>query len=82
MGWGNPAHGIGDAGLPECEVPVHQQFAKLVLEGCIEGGMDLAYSEAVSIDHSFVTPLMLSTPDFDVPIVPIVQNTRMPPCRR
>jgi len=79
LGWGNPAHGIGDAGLPECEVPVHQQFAKLVLEGCIEGGMDLAYSEAVSIDHSFVTPLMLSTPDFDVPIVPIVQNTRMPP---
>src|SRR5437899_7658745 len=79
IGVGSPAHGIGDAGLPACEVPVHQQFAKLILEGCIEGGMDLAYSEAVSIDHSFVTPLMLSTPDFDVPIVPIVQNTRMPP---
>jgi 2,3-dihydroxyphenylpropionate 1,2-dioxygenase len=79
IGVGSPAHGIGDAGLPECEVPVHQQFAKLILEGCIEGGMDLAFSEAVSIDHSFVTPLMLGTPDFDVPIVPIVQNTRMPP---
>lgn len=79
IGVGSPAHGIGDAGLPECEVPVHQPFARLILEGCIDGGMDLAYSEAVSIDHSFVTPLMLSTPDFDVPIVPIVQNTRMPP---
>jgi hypothetical protein len=79
IGVGSPAHGIGDAGLPECEVPVHQGFAKNILEGCIESGMDLAYAEAVSIDHSFVTPLMLSTPDLDVPIVPIVQNTRMPP---
>jgi hypothetical protein len=79
IGVGSPARGIGDSGLPECEVPVHQEYATLVLEGCIERGVDLAYSEAVSIDHSFVTPLMLSTPDLDVPIVPIVQNTRMPP---
>ncbi len=79
IGVGSPAHGIGDAGLPECEVPVHQQFAQVILEGCVERGVDLSYSEAVSIDHSFVTPLMLSTPDLAVPIVPIVQNTRMPP---
>jgi hypothetical protein len=31
------------------------------------------------IDHSFVTPLMLSTPGLDLPIVPLVQNTRLPP---
>src|SRR6266699_1503871 len=37
------------------------------------------FAEDVSIDHSFVTPLMLITPDLDVPIVPIVQNCRMPP---
>jgi hypothetical protein len=60
IGVGSPARGIGDSGLPECEVPVHQEYATLVLEGCIERGVDLAYSEAVSIDHSFVTPLMLS----------------------
>ena len=79
IGVGSPARGIGDAGLPECAVPVHQEFAQVILAGCIEGGMDLAYAESVSIDHSFVTPLMLSTPDLDLPIVPIVQNTRMPP---
>jgi 2,3-dihydroxyphenylpropionate 1,2-dioxygenase len=73
------AHGIGDALLPECEVPIHQRFAQAVLEGCLVGGMDLAYSEAMRIDHSFVTPLLLSTPDFDLPIVPLVQNTRLPP---
>ena len=79
IGVGTPAHGIGDAGLPECSVPVHQDVARRVLEGCLDAGVDLAYSEAVSIDHSFVTPLMLATPELDVPIVPIVQNTRMPP---
>jgi len=79
IGVGSPAHGIGDAGLPECSVPVNQAVARQLLEGCIGAGVDLAYAESVSIDHSFVTPLMLATPDLDVPIVPIVQNTRMPP---
>ena len=73
------ARGIGDAGLPECEVRIHQAFAQAALAGAIEGGMDLGYSEAMRIDHSFVTPLMLSTPRLDLPIVPLVQNTRLPP---
>jgi 2,3-dihydroxyphenylpropionate 1,2-dioxygenase len=79
VGVGRRAKGIGDAGLPTCEVQINQTVAQQVLQGCIEAGIDLAYSEDVSIDHSFVTPLMLATPDFDVPIVPVVQNTRMPP---
>jgi hypothetical protein len=79
VGVGSTARGIGDAGLPPCEVPINQAVAQQVLEGCIEAGVDLAYSEDVSIDHSFVTPLMLTTPAMDIPIVPLVQNTRMPP---
>src|SRR5437764_490375 len=35
IGVGTPAHGIGDAGLPECSVPVSQAVAKQLLEGCI-----------------------------------------------
>jgi 2,3-dihydroxyphenylpropionate 1,2-dioxygenase len=79
IGVGQTARGIGDAGLPPCSVPINQSVAQRVLDGCIEAGVDLAYAEDVLIDHSFVTPLMLATPDLDVPIVPIVQNTRMPP---
>jgi 2,3-dihydroxyphenylpropionate 1,2-dioxygenase len=79
IGVSERAEGIGDALLPPCEVPIHQRFAQAVLDGAIEGGMDLAYSEAMRIDHSFVTPLMLSTPAFDLPIIPMVQNTRLPP---
>jgi 2,3-dihydroxyphenylpropionate 1,2-dioxygenase len=79
IGVGPRARGIGDAGLAPCEVPVHQCVAQALLDGCIEEGVDLAYSEDVSIDHSFVTPLLLTTPDLDIPIVPIVQNCRMRP---
>ena len=48
-------------------------------KGASTAGIDLGYAEDVAIDHSFVTPLMLTTPDLDIPIVPIVQNCRMPP---
>ena len=79
IGVGPRARGIGDAGLQTCQVAVHQPVAQALLEGCIEAGVDLAYSEDVSIDHSFVTPLLLATPELDIPIVPIVQNCRMRP---
>jgi aromatic ring-opening dioxygenase catalytic subunit (LigB family) len=79
VGVGPRARGIGDAGLPPCDVAIHQPVAQALLEGCIDEGVDLGYSEDVSIDHSFVTPLMLATPDLNVPIVPIVQNCRMRP---
>ncbi len=79
IGVGPVARGLGDAGLPKYEVPVHQRFAQAILEGSIEEGVDLAFAEDVAIDHSFVTPLMLATPSFDLPIVPLVQNCRLPP---
>ena len=73
------AHGIGDAGLPEMEVPLHQEFARAILAGAFDRGIDLVYSEEMKIDHSFVCPLTFITPGFDVPIVPMVQNCSRPP---
>ncbi|MFM9969306.1 MAG: hypothetical protein ACKVQK_13020 [Burkholderiales bacterium] len=79
IGVSKSARGIGDAGLPPCEIPIHQDYARAVLSGCIEQGVDLAYSEAMAIDHSFVTPMMLALPDNRPPIVPIAQNCNAPP---
>ena len=73
------AHGIGDAGLPEMDVPLHQGFARSILQGAFDRGVDLVYSEEMRIDHSFVCPLTFITPGFDVPIVPMVQNCSRPP---
>jgi hypothetical protein len=79
IGVSERAHGIGDAGIPECDVPLHQGFARAILAGSFERGVELVYSEEMKIDHSFVCPLTFLTPAFDVPIVPLVQNCSRPP---
>jgi hypothetical protein len=79
IGVSRSAHGIGDAGIPECDVPLHQDFARAILGGAFDRGVELVYSEEMKIDHSFVCPLTFLTPGFDVPIVPMVQNCSRPP---
>ncbi|MBI3457222.1 MAG: hypothetical protein HY002_15710 [Candidatus Rokubacteria bacterium] len=79
IGVGPAAKGLGDGGLAPCTVPIHQQLAQAILYGCLDCGVDLAFSEDVAIDHSFVMPLTLLRPALDVPIVPVVQNCNVPP---
>jgi hypothetical protein len=79
IGVSEQAVGIGDAGLPEKTLPLHQSFARSILGGVLEEGVDMAFSEAMRIDHSFLTPLLLALPEFDIPIIPIVQNCNAPP---
>ena len=79
IGVGAVARGRGDAGIPACTVPVHQATAQHLLAGAIDRGFDLCYCEDVSIDHSFVCPLLLLTPGLDRPIVPVAVNCNYPP---
>ncbi|HLG71477.1 MAG TPA: hypothetical protein VK009_13705 [Chloroflexota bacterium] len=79
IGVSQSAHGTGDATLPECDVAIHQPLAQALLAGALDQGVDFAFSEEMRIDHSFVTVLMLSDPDFRFPIVPLVQNCNVPP---
>lgn len=79
IGVGPTAQGLGDAGLPTCEVAVNQNVGQAVLEGCLQRDIDLAFSERVEIDHGFAMPLSLITPQWDVPIVPLWQNCNVPP---
>jgi 2,3-dihydroxyphenylpropionate 1,2-dioxygenase len=79
IGVGPIAAGLGDGGLSPCTVSVHQSLARAVLDGCMARGVELAFSEQVAIDHSFVMPLSLLTPRLDVPIVPVAQNCNVPP---
>jgi hypothetical protein len=73
------ARGIGDAGMPKLEIPIHQPYARAILDHCLEQGVDLAYSESMAVDHSFVAPLTLAALDAGIPIVPIAQNCNWPP---
>lgn len=79
IGVSEQAVGIGDAGLPGKTLPLQQSLARSILDGLLEEGVDMAFSEAMRIDHSFLTPLLLALPELDIPIVPIVQNCNAPP---
>ena len=42
-------------------------------------GMDFAFSDEPWLDHSFLVPLLLLTPELEVPVVPIFTNCNAPP---
>lgn len=79
IGVSETAQGIGDAEMPKVTVPVHQSFARTILDGALAEDVDLAFSEAMQIDHSFVTPLLMAFGEELPAIVPIAQNCNVPP---
>jgi aromatic ring-opening dioxygenase catalytic subunit (LigB family) len=79
IGIGAVAHGMGDGGLPQIDFPVDQPLAAEMLTGALAADVDLAFSEDMKIDHSFVTPLMLAFGAPPPTVVPVTQNCAIPP---
>ena len=82
---GNQSIGWGDAGVASRTVPIAGDFAAHVVKFGIEAGFDLAWAVEPKLDHGFLCPLSLLTPEFNVPVVPIFQNSStepLPPFRR
>lgn len=69
-------------GLPACRVPGDVELSAQVMEGAFEKGVDFAYSNELTIDHSITVPLMFIRPEMDLPIVPILTNCIAPPLPR
>jgi aromatic ring-opening dioxygenase catalytic subunit (LigB family) len=42
-------------------------------------GIDFAFSDEPWLDHSFLVPLVLLTPELDIPVVPVFTNCNAPP---
>lgn len=76
---GKKCEGWGDGGIPSKEVAVSDQFAQFLLNTGVESGFDFSWSTDLKLDHGFMMPLHLLTPDMDYPIVPIFQNASTPP---
>lgn len=79
IGVGEEATGLGDGGLPPVTYPVDREFAADLLHEAIAADIDLAFSEDVRIDHSFVAPLLLAFGEHRPAIVPLTQNCGFPP---
>ncbi|MBI4608575.1 MAG: hypothetical protein HY726_06190 [Candidatus Rokubacteria bacterium] len=59
--------------------PVHEALARAILEGGIDLGFDLLYSQDLPLDYAFFIPLHFTMPEPAVPIVPLFVNVYLPP---
>lgn len=79
IGVGSTARSAGDSEIATRDVPLHADAAAAILRSMVDQGIDIAFSEAPGIDHSFMIPLGLINPDDALPIVPVTVNCNTPP---
>jgi 2,3-dihydroxyphenylpropionate 1,2-dioxygenase len=63
----------------EATVRVDTDLATRILHGVIERDFDLTYSQDALLGHAFLTPLKYVFGGTDVPVVPLLVNTYLPP---
>src|SRR3990167_127097 len=73
---------IREFGLPTHRIPGDPELSDAIMEGAFDRGVDFAYSNELTIDHSIIVPLMFVRPEMDLPIVPILTNCIAPPLPR
>ena len=73
---------IREFGLPPCRLPGDIELSEAIMDGAFDRGVDFAYSNELTIDHSIIVPMMFVRPEMDVPIVPILTNCIAPPMPR
>ena len=66
-------------GLPKVRVKLAGDLGRLIVGEGMEHGVDFASSQELPLDHAEVVPLSFITPQWDVPLVPIVVNAFAPP---
>jgi protocatechuate 4,5-dioxygenase beta chain len=69
-------------GLPKCKLPGDLNVSDAIMEGAFDRGVDFAYSNELTIDHSIIVPMLFVRPEMDIPVVPILTNCIAPPMPR
>jgi len=65
--------------IPKVNVKVAGELGQWPVREGLENGVDFASSAALPLDHAEVVPLSYLTPNWNIPIVPIVVNAFAPP---
>ncbi|MEV6605765.1 hypothetical protein [Kutzneria sp. NPDC051319] len=63
----------------EKTVRVDTKLATRIVHGVIERDFDVTYSQDAPLGHAFLTPLKYVLGTIDVPVVPLLVNTYLPP---
>ena len=65
--------------IPKYVLEGHEELSQFMLEGLIDRGFDMAFSNELKLDHSIICPIITTRPDADLPVVPIYTNIFVPP---
>src|SRR5215470_12970988 len=65
--------------IPKVKLKVAGALGRFLVSEGLENGVDFASSAELPLDHAEVVPLSYLTPNWNVPIVPIVVNAFAPP---
>lgn len=66
-------------GIPKYVLEGHEELSQFMLEGLIDRGFDMSFSNELKLDHSIICPIITTRPDADLPVVPIYTNIFAPP---
>jgi protocatechuate 4,5-dioxygenase beta chain len=58
---------IREFGLPSCKLPGDPDVSDAIMEGAFDRGVDFAYSNELTIDHSIIVPMLFVRPEMDIP---------------
>jgi aromatic ring-opening dioxygenase catalytic subunit (LigB family) len=65
--------------IPKVKVRVDGDLGRFLVSEGLENGVDFASSADLPLDHAEIVPLSFLTPNWNIPIVPIVVNAFAPP---
>ena len=66
-------------GMPKVRLRIATELAQFLVREGLEKGVDFALSQELPLDHAEVVPLSFITPQWNIPIVPVVVNAFAPP---
>jgi aromatic ring-opening dioxygenase catalytic subunit (LigB family) len=61
--------------IPKARVPGDPQLGAEILDACLDGGFDPAFSDELLFDHATMVPLHFLNPNMAIPVVPVIINT-------
>jgi len=68
-----------DFGPHKYSQPIAQDLALALLDGLVDKGFDMTYSQKALLGHAFAVPFEYILEDRKIPIVPFITNVYLPP---
>ena len=65
--------------LAKTRVPGDRELAAEIIDACFDRGFDPSFSDELMFDHATMIPIHFLTPNYDIPVVPLIVNTLTPP---